>query len=256
MADGKFSDPPVPLIVVMAKFTPREPTPQWMASALPKLTVKLRAFLPGSEAQISSMIPAVQVKTSTGQPGLANLTIMIDKTSRSIPATSVQVRDSSPDIANLIAQALAPPAARPIGKLSCRGELQRENFPWPGLLNDAAHAAAAARRPCIRPSRILMDKDEDCRSHSVEALCLELGITLATAPRTLSANMIVERAFSTIQKQFVDKLPGQFRCGYRGMDGGEEDLILIEDLAILFDRWVVQIWPYVRGDYQEKAATS
>ena len=203
--DDDFVRPsPVPLLMV-AKFVPRERMRLSVLYPVPYRIFNLRAFLPGSEAQISSLTSAVRVKTSTGQPGLASLTIMIDKSNRSIPATSVQARDANPDIANLIAQALAPPATRPVGKLSCRGELQRMNFPWPALLNDAAHAAAAARRPRVRPSRILTD-DEDYRSRR---LCRKLGITLVTTPKTLWAYAIVERAFITIQKQFVDKLPGQ-----------------------------------------------
>jgi hypothetical protein len=238
--------PPVPLLVV-AQFIRRERTPLSMLYPLPNRIFNLRALLPGSEAQISSLTSAVRVKTSIGQPGLASLTIMIDKSSRSIPATSVQALDSSPDIADLIAQALAPPGTRPVGKLSCRGELQRMNFPWPALLHDAAHAAAAARRPRIRPSRVLTDEDD--RSRAAESACRELGVTLLTTPKTLCAYAIVERAFTTIQKLFVDKLPGQSHSAYRGMGSGEGELILLEDLAILFDRWAVQIWPYVRGDY-------
>jgi hypothetical protein len=230
---------------VVANFAPRERMPLSMLYPLPNRIFNLRAFLPGSEAQISSLTSAVRVKTSTGQPGLANLTMMIDKSNRSIPATSVHAQDSSPDIASLIAQALAPPATRPVGKLLSRGELQRMNFPWPALFDDAAHAAAAARRPPIRPSRILTD-DEDYRSRR---LCRKLGITLVTTPKTPCAYAIVERAFITIQKQFVDKLLGQSPSGYRGMNDSDQDLIQIEDLAILFDRWVVQVWPYVRGDY-------
>ncbi|MEN8582140.1 hypothetical protein ABFP37_05435 [Burkholderia sp. RS01] len=245
MNDTSSSGPsPVPLLVV-AKFVPRERMPLSMLYPMPNRIFNLRAFLPGSEAQISSLTSAVRVKTSTGQPGVANLSIMIDKSNRSIPATSVQARDARPHIANLIAQALAPPANRPVGKLLCRGELQRMNFPWPALLNNATHAAAAARRPPVRPSRILTD-DEDYRSRR---LCRKRGITLVTTPKTLWAYAVVERAFSKIQKEFVDKLPGQPRSGYRSRDSGEEDLILLEDLAILFDRWVVQIWPSVRGDY-------
>jgi hypothetical protein len=232
---------------VVAKFIRRERMPLSMLYPLPNRIFNLRAFLPGSEAQISSMTSAVRVKTSIGQPGLASLTIVIDKSSRSIPATSVQALGSSPDIADLVAQALAPPGTRPVGKLSCRGELQRMNFPWPALLNDAAHVAAAARRPPIRPSKILMDEDD--RSRAAGFACRELGISLLTTPKTLWAYAIVERAFITIQKEFVDKLPGQPIIGNRGRDSGEEDLILLEDLAILFDRWVVQIWPSVRGYY-------
>ncbi|MGO4230140.1 hypothetical protein AB4Y72_14860 [Arthrobacter sp. YAF34] len=240
---------PVPMIVV-AKFVSPARMPLWMVPALPKKIVNLRAFLPGSEAQISSLISDVRVRTSGGEPGLASLTIMIDKSNRSIPATSVQARETYPDIANLIAQAVAAPAARPVGTLLCRGELQQMNFPWPALLNDEAHAATAARRPRARPSRILTEFGEDERSRGVEVVCRELGITLATTPRTLLANAIVERALLTIRKEFVDKLPGQSRRGGRGGRGGDEkDLILLEDLAILFDRWVVQIWPHVRGDY-------
>jgi hypothetical protein len=237
---------PVPLLVV-AKFSGRERMPLSMLYPLPNRIFNLRAFLPGSEAQISSLTSAVRVKTPTGQPGLASLTVMIDKSSRAIPATSVQALDSRPDIAELISQAMAPPGTRPVGKLLCRGELQRMNFPWPALLNDAAHAAAAARRPPIRPSRVLTDEDD--RSRGTDSACRELGIALVTTPKTLWAYAIVERAFITIQKQFVDKLPGQSRSDYRGMDSGEDDLIVLEDLAILFDRWAVQIWPYVRGRY-------
>ncbi|WP_193342513.1 hypothetical protein [Pseudarthrobacter sp. AB1] len=236
----------MPLLVV-AKFVRREQMPLSMLYPLPNRIFNVRAFLPGSEAQISSPTSAVRVKTSTGQPGLASLTIMIDKSNRSIPATSVQALDTRPDTADLIAQALAPPATRPVGKLLRRGELQRMNFPWPALLDDAAHAAAAARRPPFRLSRVLTDEDD--RSRAAESACREVGITLVTTPETLWAYAIVERAFITIQKQFVNKLPGQSRRGYTGTESGEEDLTLMEDLAILFDRWVVQLWPSVRGDY-------
>lgn len=214
---------------------------------LPHRIFNLRAFLPGSEAQISTLTSAVRIKTLSGQPDKASLTIMIDKSNRSIPATSVQSGDSRPDIADLIAQAFAPPGARPVGKLLQPRELQRLNFSWPALLNDALQAAAAARRPPARPSRVLIDEDD--RSPAAESACRELGITLVIAPKTLMANAIVERAFITVQKQFIDKLPGQSRSGHRGADDREEDLILMDDLAVIFDRWVVQIWPSMRGDY-------
>ncbi|GGI00154.1 hypothetical protein GCM10007170_36640 [Arthrobacter liuii] len=121
------------------------------------------------------------------------------------------------------------------------------NFSWPALLNDAAHAAAASRRPPIRPLRVLIEDDDP--SPAVESACRELGVSLVNTPTTLLANAMVERVFVTIRKQFIDKLPGQSRSGHRGAGAGEEDLILMDDLAVVFDRWVVQIWPYVRGDY-------
>lgn len=235
--------PPLPV----GAFVPRERMPLSALYRVPNRMCKLRAFLPGREAQISTATSAVRVKTLTGHSEMAGLTIMIDKSSRSIPATSIQAGDTRPDITDLIGQALASPGTRPVGKLLQPGELQRLNFFWPALLNDAAHAAAAARRPRIQPSRVMIDEDD--RSSAAESICRGLGITLVISPKTLLANAIVERAFSIIQKQFIYNLPGQSRSGHRGPDAGEEDLILMDDLAVIFDRWVVQIWPSVRGDY-------
>lgn len=206
---------PVPVIVV-TRFIPRERMPLWMVSALPATIFNSRAFLPGSEAQICSMTSAVRVRTSNGQSGWASLTIMISRSSRTILATSVHARETGPDIAKIIARALGPPVLGPVEELSCQGELQRLNVLWPGLLNDAVHAAAAARRPAIRPSRILVDEED--RSHSAEAVCREFGVALVTSPPTLRAHAIVESAFLTISSQFVDKLPGQSRRHYRDND--------------------------------------
>ncbi|WP_224026269.1 hypothetical protein [Arthrobacter sp. NicSoilC5] len=234
-------------LVVVGNFIPRQRMPLSSHHPLPARICKLRAFLPGTEAQISSLTSSVRVKTSIGQPEMASLTIMIDKSSRSIPATSVQVGDKRPDVINLIDQASAPPGARPVGTLLRPEELQRLKFPWPELLDDARHAAAAARRPPIRPSRVLIDEDDG--SPSPESACRGLGITLVITPKTLWANAIVERAFITIQDQFIDKLPGQSRSGQRDVSASEDDLILVDDLSVIFDRWVVQVWPSVRGDY-------
>lgn len=204
------------------------------------------AVLPGSEVQIDSSRFDVRVRMPTGKPGSVCLTIMLDKATRSILATSVQERETGANIAYLIAQALTPAEARPIDEtIANPWELKRMNLPWADLMNEEEQKKWDTHRPVMRIFRLITDNGKDYRSNVVESACHQLGIILTrAATRTPTDKAIVERAFLTIRQSFVDKLPGQTggSPNRRGEKVDEEDLISVEHLAVLFDRWVAQIW--------------
>ncbi len=206
----------------------------------------MTAIMPGSEVQIDSSRYDVRARKPDGTIGSFTLTVMMDKATRTILALSVQASGTGADHAYLLAQAMTPAEARPGSEeLFNPWVLKGKGLPWAALLDDEEAARWETRRPIIRIFRIVTDNGRDFRSLVFESACRQLGIIItrcATASPTDKG--MVERFFETLMDQFICHLPG-FTGGdvkRRGKDTDAEGILDIENLIILLNRWIVQVW--------------
>ncbi|WP_139005466.1 Mu transposase C-terminal domain-containing protein [Arthrobacter crystallopoietes] len=203
-------------------------------------------LLPGGEVQVDSSPFDVIVRMPDGKPGKVVLTIMMDKATRSIIATSVQRNNTGIDVASMLADALTPPLLRPTGVPAIdTWRLTQMEFPWAKNLGSDQSTRLDTSRPAMAISRLVTDNGRDYRSQVVEAACVQLGITLTrSAVRTPTDKAIVERAFHTIKTRFVMLLPGQTGGAVeaRGAHPEREDLLDVEELIWLFDAWIGRVW--------------
>jgi putative transposase len=204
------------------------------------------ALLPGGEVQVDSSSFDVIVRMPDGRPGKVELTIMIDKATRSIIAISVKLKNTGTDVAAMLADAMTPPPLRPTGVPAIdTWRLRRMELPWAKNLTHEQKAELDTTRPAMVINRLVTDNGKDYRSQVVEAACAQLGIILTrSAVRTPTDKAIAERAFHTIKTRFVMLLPGQTggTVEARGANPEQEDLLDIEELIWLFDAWVAQVW--------------
>jgi putative transposase len=204
------------------------------------------ALLPGGEVQVDSSPFDVIVRMPDGSPGKVELTIMIDKATRSIMATSVKKKNTGTDVAAMLADTLTPPPLRPTGLPAIdTWRLRRMELPWAKSLTLDQKSLLDTTRPAIVVNRLVTDNGKDYRSHVVEAACAQLGIVLTrSAARTPTDKANVERAFHTIKTRFVMLLPGQTggTVEARGHHPEREDLLDVEELIWLFDALVAQVW--------------
>lgn len=209
------------------------------------------AIAPGHEVQVDSSPFDVFALGDDGKPFRAKLTIMLDKATQSIIATSVNVGGTKGvDLAFMLAQCLTPRPARPDGgRLANETELR--HMPWAqGLTADEVERYDFTR-PFIKPHRIMIDNGKDYRSDVFISACEQFGIDLTlSAVRTPTDKPNVERAFHTIKTMLLEHLPGYTAgsIGGRGARPESEDLLDIYTLAELVDRWVSVVWQNMRHE--------
>jgi len=203
------------------------------------------AIAPGHEVQIDTSPFDVLVLDDKGDPVRAKLTIMLDKATMSIIASSVNIAGvKGVDLAFMLSQCLLPRPARPNeGKLP--QELELPQMPWAKHLSNEELQEYDLNRPFIKPQRIVTDNGKEYLSETFRSACQTFGIDLTrSATRTPTDKPNVERAFHTIKTMFLEKLPG-FTGGSvdrRGVNPEGEDLLTVYELAELFDRWVSVVW--------------
>lgn len=204
------------------------------------------AIMPGSEVQIDNSKYDVRARRPNGTIGSFTLTVMMDKCTRSILAISVQESGQGAMHAYLLAQAMTPAEARPGSEeLFNPWVLRRKNLPWAVLLDPQEAAKWETRRPIMRIFRIVTDNGRDFTSAVFESACRQLGIIITrSATRSPTDKAMVERFFDTLLEQFIAYLPGSTGgdVSRRGEDPDSEGVLAIEDLIILLDRWIVQVW--------------
>jgi hypothetical protein len=202
------------------------------------------AWFPGQEVQIDTSPFDVRVRGSDGMPTTVKLAIAVDKATRSVVANTVAYNIDGEVIAYMLAEMSTPRSSR-AGSALAFNELELDHLEFArGLKIDAAVAAAKVR-PMIRPVRIITDNGTDYLSETVLNACHRLGISvLRAAVSTPTDKAIVERDFKTIKTMFVHHLPGNTGGSVenRGRDIDSDNLIGVETLALLFDRWVDVVW--------------
>lgn len=209
------------------------------------------AIAPGHEVQVDSSPFDVFALGDDGKPLRAKLTIMLDKATQSIIATSVNVGGTKGvDLAFMLAQCLTPRPARPDGG-RLPNETELRHMPWAQGLTADEIEQYDLTRPFIKPHRIMIDNGKDYRSDVFVSACEQFGIDLTlSAVRTPTDKPNVERAFHTIKTMLLEHLPG-YTAGSvsgRGRNPESEDLLDIYTLAELVDRWVSVVWQNMRHE--------
>ncbi|GGI00160.1 Mu transposase C-terminal domain-containing protein [Arthrobacter liuii] len=206
----------------------------------------MSAIMPGSEVQIDSSRYDVRARKPDGKPGSFTLTVMMDKCTHTAMALSVQDSGQGAAHAYLLAQALSPAERRPgSDELFNPWVLKGKQLPWASLLDLQEVAKWETRRPVIRIFRIVTDNGKDFTSKVFDSACRQLGIIITrSSTRSPTDKAMIERFFDTLLDQFIAYLPGNTGGGVdrRGKNPDAEELLDIEDLVILLDRWIVQYW--------------
>lgn len=239
-------------VLTKGKYTTGNAANRRSAANVPKRMFSARpAIAPGHEVQVDSSPFDVLALGDDGKPLRAKLTIMLDKATQSIIATSVNVRGTKGvDLAFMLAQCLTPRPARPnAGELANENELRQ--MPWAAFLTGDELERCDLTRPFIKPQRIMTDNGMDYLSGTFLSACEMFGIDITrSAIRTPTDKPNVERAFHTIKTRFVEHLPGNTggSVDRRGLKPEDDDLLDIHTLAELFDRWVSVVWQNMRHD--------
>lgn len=202
------------------------------------------AWFPGQEFQLDESPFDVRVRGYDAQPTTAKLVIAIDKATHSIGANAVAHDIDGEVLAFMLAEMSIPRSSRPEAPRAFN-ELELDELECARGLDLVTSQAAARLRPYIRPVRIMTDLGPAFTSATLRYGCHHLGTSITRAAvGTPTDKGIVERAFHSIKTMFVDYLPGYTGGSVenRAIDPDSENLIGIETLALLFDRWVDVVW--------------
>jgi putative transposase len=204
-----------------------------------------RTLLPGDEVQVDSTPMDVLVRVKGIKGGVRpTLTIMVDKATRSIIATTLRLDASKGyDHALLLAQAIVPSPNRP--ERNIHRALLAARHPEHVLLDSDEKARLESVRPYIYPRRIVTDNGRDYLSSVFTSACKKFGIDITmSANYTPTDKPIVERTFQSINTLFTQQLPGYVgnHTVNRGRKVEDDNLLDIFTLAELLDDWVAKVW--------------
>lgn len=199
---------------------------------------------PGDEAQIDNSPFDAFVRFPNGDVRRPWLTLMVDKRTKSILGFSFTPSNpTGSDHALLIARALVPHRKRPWAKSYQAFELPE--MPWAVYLTHEKRAEYDTHRPYIVPRRIITDNGKDFLGEQFESVCARYGIhTTKAAYEDPTAKAQVERMFRTVRQKFTQYLPGYTggSVEFRGEEPEKDQVISLEMLEELFDRWVAIVW--------------
>ncbi|MFJ4175381.1 Mu transposase C-terminal domain-containing protein [Microbacterium sp. NPDC089696] len=205
---------------------------------------------PGDECQIDTTVFDAFVRFPNGKVERPHLTILIDKRTRSIIAFNFTAGPPSGyDHAVLLANALVPKKLR--SWHTYYDTLSLPRMPWSEYLDEEQLEEYDTFRPYIFPRRIITDNGQDYRSHVFRLACDRYGIHLTEAPlKAPTAKAHVERHFGTINTKFAQYLPGYVHSNVqsRGENARAEEVLTLEEVSELFDRWLGVIWQNRRHD--------
>jgi len=209
------------------------------------------AIMPGSEVQIDTTPFDVMVLDDAGKRVRAHLTIMLDKATQSILATSVLLGGTKGvDHALLLAKCLVPRPMRQ-GSEHYTDSLMPA-LPWAGGLSREEIRRYDTTRPYIVPARFMTDNGADYLSETFRSACNIFGISLTeSSPGSPTDKAAVERAFKTIKTDFVQRLFGYTggSVDRRGIDPQDDDNLLdVYTLSQAFDTWVNTVWQNKRHE--------
>lgn len=214
-------------------------------SLAPKNHFNPRAALaPGDECQIDSTKFDCFVRMPNGQVVRPQLTILLDKCTKTIMAHLFTIGAASGyDHAVLIGRAMVPRQNRPWSHYYDSHDLPV--LPWNEHLTDEQRLAYDAHQPYIIPRRLVTDNDRTYTSKVLRAVCRRYGMGITHAPvKRPAVKGGVERHFRTINTKFA-----QFLGGYvgpnttkRGKKAAKEKALELRDLDELFQRWLAVVW--------------
>jgi transposase InsO family protein len=196
---------------------------------------------PGEIVQTDTTPLDVMAVFDDGVPGRPELTITLDVATRTIGAAVLRPAGTKAvDAAVLLARMLVPEPMRPGWDpvLSMAGSV----LPHQRLVAVDQRLAAAAAKPVIVPSTIVIDHGKVFVSKTFMTACRVLGISVQPArPYTPTDKGICERTFRSINTLFC-----QYVAGYtgsdvtrRGKDVASQAAWTLPQLQELLDEWIV-----------------
>jgi transposase InsO family protein len=213
------------------------------ASRPPAPFVSRAAQRPGEIVQIDTTPLDVMAVLDDGVLGRPELTITVDAATRSIGAAVLRPAGTKAvDASVLLARMLVPEPMRPGWDPAL--SMARSPLPHQRLAAIDQRLAAAAARPVIVPSTIVVDHGKVFISETFISACRLLGISVQPArPFTPTDKAICERTFHSI-----NTLLCQHVAGYTGSDvtrrGGDvagQAIWTLPQLQALLDEWIV-VW--------------
>ncbi|MGP4105145.1 Mu transposase C-terminal domain-containing protein [Nonomuraea sp. KM90] len=200
------------------------------------------ASRPGELVQIDTTPLDVLVVLDDGVIGRAELTIVVDVASRTICAAVLRPAGTKAvDAALLLARTLVPEPMRPGWAEALR--MSSSLIPHARLMSIDSRLKHAAARPVIVPETIIIDHGKVFVSATFTEACRSLGISVQPArPATPTDKAVVERTFASINTLFCQHVAGYVGSNVtmRGQD--IQAVWTIQELADLFDEWVVACW--------------
>ena len=201
------------------------------------------ALRPGEWMPIDSTPLDVRIVLDDGTPDRAELTMMVDAATRSIPAAVLRPSTKAVDAALLLARAVTPEPMRPGWADALR--MSRSVLPHQRLVDIDQRLEHAAARPVIVPETIVCDHGMVYLSQSFRAACRAMGINVQpTHPGSPWEKGIVERTFSSVATLFAQYVAGYIgrSVDRRGRDVDGQATWSLVELQDLLDEWIVAHW--------------
>jgi transposase InsO family protein len=201
------------------------------------------ALRPGEWMPIDSTPLDVRVVLDDGTIDRAELTMMVDVATRTIPAAVLRPTTKAVDAALLLARAVTPEPMRP-GWVDALG-MSRSVLPHQRLVAIDARLEHAAARPVIVPETVVCDHGMVYLSQTFRTACRAMGINFQpTHSGSPWEKGIVERTFGSVATLFA-----QYVAGYvgrsvdrRGNNADQDAVWSITELQDLLDEWIVAHW--------------
>lgn len=201
------------------------------------------ALRPGEWMPIDSTPLDVRVVLDDGTIDRAELTMMVDVATRTIPAAVLRPTTKAVDAALLLARAVTPEPMRPGWVDALR--MSRSVLPHQRLVAIDARLEHAAARPVIVPETVVCDHGMVYLSQTFRTACRAMGINFQpTHSGSPWEKGIVERTFGSIATLFA-----QYVAGYvgrsvdrRGNNADQDAVWSITELQDLLDEWIVAHW--------------
>lgn len=173
----------------------------------------------------------------------AELTMMVDVATRTIPAAVLRPTTKAVDAALLLARAITPEPMRPGWVDALR--MSRSVLPHQRLVTIDQRLEHAAARPVIVPETVVCDHGMVYLSQTFRTACRAMGINFQpTHSSSPWEKGVVERTFGSIATLFV-----QYVAGYvgrsvdrRGKNADHGAVWSITELQDLLDEWIVAHW--------------
>jgi transposase InsO family protein len=201
----------------------------------------LPALRPGEWMPIDSTPLDVRVVLDDGTVDRAELTMMIDVATRSIPAAVLRPTTKAVDAALLLARAVTPEPMRPGWADALR--MSRSVLPHQRLVAFDERLEHAAARPVIVPETVVCDHGKIYLSQTFRAACRAMGINFQpTHTASPWEKGVVERTFGSIATLFAQYVAGYVGRGVdrRGKNADQDATWSIIELQDLLDEWIVE----------------
>lgn len=198
---------------------------------------------PGEWCPIDSTPLDVRVVLDDGTIDRAELTMLVDIATRTIPAAVLRPTTKAVDASLLLAKALTPEPMRPGWADALR--MSRSVLPHERLVAIDDRLRHAAARPVIVPETVVCDHGMVYLSQAFQAACRAMGVNFQpTHEGSPWEKGTVERTFASIASLFA-----QYVAGYvgrsvdrRGKDAEKDAVWSLVELQDLLDEWIVAHW--------------